>query len=134
MRSSVFLFAHKLPCPVFYILPLLSSFYYLPCFLVLCNYILRRQTVKQGLLLKAFIISFSIVSSNTFSGFRLFFCSQPPEHMVVNMQHAVTSPGVYLQYICNVNNRLCVSQLITHQRLAEGRQIAGKEISKWCLD
>jgi len=47
--------------------------------------------VKQGLLLKAFIISFSIVSSNTSSGFRLtFFCSQPPEHMVVNMQHAVS--------------------------------------------
>lgn len=90
LRSSAF-FCHKLPCPVFYIFPLLSSFYYLPYFLVLCNYVLGHQTVKQGLLLKAFIISFSIVSSNTSSGFRLtFFCSPPPEHMVVNMQHAVS--------------------------------------------
>lgn len=72
VRSSAF-FCHKLPCPVFYIFPLLSSFYYLPYFLVLCNYVLGHQMVKQGLLLKAFIISFSIVSSNTSSGFRLTF-------------------------------------------------------------
>lgn len=56
----------------------ISSLYYLPFiifpyFLVLCNYILGHQTVKQGLLLKAFIISFSIVSSNASSGFRLTF-------------------------------------------------------------
>lgn len=74
--SSVFLFSHNVACPGF-----ISSLYYLPFiifpyFLVLRNYILGHQTVKQGLLLKAFIISFSIASSNTSSGFRLtFFCS-----------------------------------------------------------
>lgn len=86
-----------------YILPLLS-FYYLPYFLVLYNYILRCQTVKQGLLLKAFIISFSIVSSNTSSGFRLTFSSsQPPEHMVVNTQHAVLHLQLHLESTYNIS-------------------------------
>lgn len=98
---------HALFCFFFYIyiyiLPLLS-FYYLPYFLVLYNYILRCQTVKQGLLLKAFIISFSIVSSNTSSGFRLTFSSsQPPEHMVVNTQHAVLHLQLHLESTYNIS-------------------------------